>query len=705
VSAGPTRRGDRPAPRDLRRLAKLYGLQTSFTDTEKHRRRASVDALVGVLGSLGVAAGTGAEVRESLRERDAAEAARLLEPVIVAWQGELTSFEVRLPTRARGRVSGRIDLEDGTSVPLPPPTGPAAAATEGRTRLRQTTLPPLPLGYHRLVLERPGPETSALIMSAPMRCPTPDVRLWGVFLPLYALGTKRSWGGGDFTDLADLLAWVRTLGGSTVGTLPLLASFLGQEDPFEPSPYSPASRLFWNEMYLDIEQVPELGRSPEARALIGSPEYRRKIARARSEGLVDYRLVAGLKRRALELLARTFFAEDSERRQVEFDRFVRAPYDVFDYAYFRAACERFRAPWQSWPSTYRDGRLQPRGDLEAEQYHLYVQFLAEEQLAELAKANRGPGAGLYLDMPLGVHPASYDTWRERDAFARDASGGAPPDSFFRGGQNWGFPPLHPERIREQEYRYPIACIRHLLRMSGVLRLDHAMGLHRLYWVPYGLDATRGVYVRYRPEEMYAILTLEAARANSLVVGEDLGTVPPGVRSTMARHGVHRTHVLQLEAIDPDDVLPPPIKASIASLNTHDMSPFARFWTAGDIDEGEALGFPKEAARRARADRAEIRRALVAALRSAGFLRSSRNLSTGEALRACLSFLAAGPARLVVANLEDLWLETRPQNHPGTWREHPNWRRKAAQDFESFRKLPGVVGTLSEMERLRRRRRP
>jgi 4-alpha-glucanotransferase len=565
-------------------------------------------------------------------------------------------------------------------------------------------LPPLPIGYHRLALERPRSDATSLLVSAPMRCPTPDVRLWGVFLPLYALRTGRSWGTGDFTDLAALLEWTEGLGGSTVGTLPLLASFLDQDDPFEPSPYSPASRLFWNELYLDVERIPELERSPEARALVGSPEFRRKVARARSQPLVDYRLAAGLKRQVLEILARSFFREPSDRRTVAFPAFLRSRGDVVEYADFRAACERVGMPWPSWPSALREQRRLPGFDRSVAEYHLYVQFLAQEQLAELAKANRGPGSGLYLDMPLGVHPAGYDTWRERDAFAQNASGGAPPDSFFRGGQNWGFPPLHPERIREQEYRYPIAAIRHLLRLAGVLRLDHVMGLHRLYWVPYGLDATQGVYVRYRPEEMYAILTLEAARSSALVVGEDLGTVPPGVRSAMARHGVHRTHVLQLEAIDPEDVLPTPRRGSVASLNTHDMWPFVSFWTGADIDEGEALGFPKDAARRARVDRDEIRRAMLTALRDAGFLPRVRGVSAEEALRACLSFLAAGPARLTVTNLEDLWGEGRPHNHPGTWRERPNWRRKAALDFEAFRKLPGVVGTLTEMSELRRRAR-
>ena len=695
-------RGDRPAPRDLRRLAQLCGLQTSFTDTEKRRRRAPAEALAAVLASMDVPAGTGAEVRASLRERQAAAWSRPLEPVIVAWEGEANRFSVRLPARGIGTASGRIELEDGSSMPVRAGDATAGPSPDVPFRVREGSLPHLPLGYHRLVLERPAPEASALVISAPMRCPTPDVRLWGVFLPLYALRSRRSWGTGDFTDLAALLEWAEGLGGSTVGTLPLLASFLDGDDPFEPSPYSPASRMFWNELYLDIERIRDLERSPRAREVLASPAHRRRVGQLRKANLVDYRGAMAVKREVLQALARSVFAEPSDRRAAV-ERMARSHPALADYARFRAATAHFGRPWQQWPSPARDGKLARREVPEEERrYHLYVQFLVEEQLAGVAASNRGPGTGLYLDMPLGVHPASYDTWRERDAFAAEASGGAPPDSFFGGGQNWGFLPLHPERIREQEYRYPIASIRHLLRQAGALRLDHVMGLHRLYWVPYGLDSTRGVYVKYRAEEMYAILTLEATRANALLVGEDLGTVPPGVRSAMARHGVHRTHVLQLEAIDPDDVLPRPVRASVASINTHDLSPFLRFWTGADIDEGEARGFPRAAARRARANRAAIRRAMVAALRTGGFLPRSGSPSTEEAMRACLRFLAAGRSRLMVANLEDLWMETNPQNHPGTWREYPNWRRKAALDLEAFRKRPDVVGTLSEMDRLRTR---
>jgi 4-alpha-glucanotransferase len=301
-----------------------------------------------------------------------------------------------------------------------------------------------------------------------------------------------------------------------------------------------------------------------------------------------------------------------------------------------------------------------------------------------------------------VHPASYDVWRERDAFAEGVSAGAPPDTFFTKGQDWGFPALHPQRIREQEYRYPIACLRHLMRRAAVLRLDHVMWMHRLFWVPSDLEARDGVYVRYPAEELYAILCLESHRARTVVVGEDLGTVPPAVRRAMARRGVLRTSVLQYE-LRPNLRAPlRPIPASaMASLNTHDMPPFASMWEGRDIEDRLSLGLlDDKAARKEHRDRDRARRALIRLLRREGRL-ESRHPSGPEVLRGALRHVAASKARMAVIALEDLWWETLPQNTPGTDDERPNWRRRARLAFESFRESPEVVGTLQEMDRLRR----
>jgi 4-alpha-glucanotransferase len=553
-----------------------------------------------------------------------------------------------------------------------------------------------------LILETHGKVFEGMVICSPVEAYTgPEKeRLWGIFLPLYAIDSERSWGS-DFTDLESLSAWVKRVGGEVVGTLPLLAAFL--DEPCEPSPYAPASRLFWNEFYVDLTRIPELERCPGARAILNSSEFKNKLKSLRSAALIDYRREMGLKRKVMYELARAFISERSER-ETAFERFKEANPQVEDYARFRATCERRRSPWVVWPERLRDGHLRPEDyDEHARRYHLYVQWLAQEQLCRVAEQARASGLGLYLDLPLGVHPHGYDVWRERDLFAMEACGGAPPDSVFTQGQNWGFPPIHPDRIREADYRYMIAMVRHHLKYAGFLRIDHAMGLHRLFWVPKGLEPRQGVYVRYRAEELYAILSLESHRHQALIVGENLGTVPAYVNTAMARHNLKRMYVVQYE-LKPavHRALPPVPRGSVASLNTHDMRPFATFLEGMDIQDRIKMGLlGKAGARSERRRRRILQRALLTFLRKRGWL-PSRTSDPEAALKACLSFLSASNAGVVLINLEDLWLEREPQNIPSTRDESPNWQRKARYSFEQFSRMPEVLEVLREVDRLRKR---
>jgi 4-alpha-glucanotransferase len=542
----------------------------------------------------------------------------------------------------------------------------------------------------------PGPPAGGAAAGTEMVMPAIDRPSWGVFLPLHALRTRNDWGVGSFTDLAALYHWTVGLGGSTVGLLPVLAQFL--DEPFEYSPYSPASRLFWNEVFVDPEATPEFRDSRTAR--------RRAVSAKRTRGrLVDYRAAYAAKRPVLEALAAEFFGPNARpERRGAFERFRKGQPYLDDYARFRAFGDRERTDWFRWPARQRDGRISS-GDVDpaAVRFHQYVQFVADEQIGAIGKT--APGRGLYLDLPLGVNGASFDTWRFRDVFALGVSGGAPADTFFPGGQSWGFPPLHPWRMRADDFAYVRACLRHLMKHAGVIRIDHMMGFHRLYWVPDGIDATEGVYVRYPAEELYAVLAEEAHRAGTAVVGEDLGTVPPGVRSAMTRHGVLRSHVLQLEAlIAKDDPLPRPPGGSLAGCNTHDMPPFAGFWTGGDIDDRLDLGLIDAAeAPRQHAERRAVTRALTRRFREEGVLRATGRRATAssqEAADAAHLHLARSSARMMIVNLEDLWGETEPQNRPGTYRERPNWRRRAARTFEGFRSDPAILGRLEEVHRLR-----
>lgn len=697
--------------RPLRRLARLYGLETAYYDVIAHRRReASAEAQLAVLQALGAPVGDLRDVPAAVRERRQELWQRWCEPVLLAWDGGPADLRLRLPPDlADGKVACHLQLETGEvrrwTGDLTQRASRKPVEVEG-TRYATARLPlpgGLPWGYHRLTVEIGDRAVESLLLAAPVKAFAPPdgtaSRRWGVFLPLYALRSGRSWGGGDFTDLEAFAAWVAEQGGDLVATLPLLAAFL--DEPYDPSPYAPASRLFWNEFYLDVTRVPEIERCPAAQAVLASPAVQAEMAARRASPLVDPRGEMGLKRRILEELARCFFAGASER-QGSFRRFVAAHPALEDYARFRATCDRQRAPWSTWPRPQRDGVL-AAGDYaeEAERYHLYAQWLVHEQFRSLAEAAREKGVGLLLDLPLGAHPASYDVWRERELFVRSMSGGAPPDGFFVRGQNWGFPPLHPERIRAQGYRYTIACLRHHLPRASVLRIDHLMGIHRLFWIPPGMPAHEGMYVRYRPEEFYAILALESHRHGTLLVGEDLGTVPAAVRPAMARHSILRTYVLPFEiGFDPHAALRAPAADVLATLTTHDIRPFAGFWAGLDIRDRVDLGLLAEAdADRERHGREALKDALVHFFRRTGRL-GGEQAGTADVLRACLASLAASAARLVVVNLEDLWLETDAQNTPGTREERPNWRRKARYPLEAFREMPQVLETLREVNRWR-----
>ena len=696
----------------LERLARAYGVQSGYYDITHRRIRVSSQTLLVVLRALGAPLEKAEDARDALREHEQARWRRPCNPVVVAWDGGSAELSLRLPrTLSDTRIGLHLRLEDGGVLHLPCdlsllPTAQGAQVEGERYVVKTVDLPEgIPLGYHRLTAEIGGNTMETVVIAAPRKaCESrkgAGGRTWGVFLPLYALNSRRSLGSGDLTDLAALMEWVSGLGGRAVGTLPLLAAFLSE--PFNPSPYAPASRLFWNEFYLDVARAPEFSTCTPARELMSSPGFREEVEALRASPLVDYRRGMALKRRVIKELALSFFSGNDPGRQGAFREFLAANPELEEYAVFRATGETQRSPWPAWPESLRDRVITPEAyEDEAKRYHLYAQFVFDEQFGAISKRFRERGEVLYLDLPLGVSYDSYDVWRNRDLFVLDVSSGAPPDDFFTQGQDWGFPPMHPERSREEGFRYYRACLRHQFRHAGILRIDHVMGLHRFFWVPKGMTAREGTYVGYPAEEFYAVLTLESHRNGVRVVGEDLGTVPPYVRPAMAKHGLSRMFVVQFGlSPDPAKALRPVPAESLACVNTHDMPPFASFWGGMDIDDRIELGLlDEEGAGKERERRLHVKTALSSFLRRKGWL--GENQPGGQAaLAASLSYLAASKSGMVFANLEDLYGETHPQNVPGTWKERPNWLRKARHGFEAFREMPDVIRALREVDRFRK----
>ncbi|HEX7459704.1 MAG TPA: 4-alpha-glucanotransferase [Acidimicrobiales bacterium] len=650
-------------------MARRYGVQATYETHDRTRGRVSDESLVGVLAALGVPINHPDQAPELLAAATAAARRQVLEPVLVHRPGAVHSLA--LPAAVDPcRVQVTVRFEDGTVERRGLPSiliGPArpeqidgAALTLHRFRLTGS-LAPTP-GYHRLEMEGAGLAASTLVISAPRRCPDP-ARGWGVFAPLHAVRTQTDWGVATYRELAELGDWVGTLGGVFVGTLPLNASFL--DGPLvEPSPYRPASRLAWNELYVDIERLPELEIAPEARDLLASAGLRRRLERLRSAPSSDPVATLAIKRQVLELLADALAAGPSARRR-SFEAFLDERPEVEAYARFRAATETLGRPWTAWAGAVPAQIPAGAADERRICYHRYAQWVAECQLAEAATHG-----GLYLDLPVGVHPDGFDPWWQPTAFSAGATTGAPPDSFQGAGQDWAVNPLHPEGVRQDGYGYPIAFLRHAMRHAAVVRIDHVMGLHRLWWIPEGMTATDGAYVSYRAQEFRAVAVLEAVRAGVAVVGEDLGTVDQAVRAAMRSDGMLRSHVHQFAAT-PSEPLPEPPPDSLASLGTHDLPPFAAWWAGLDIDERARRGQqPPEAASAQRAERAALRAAAADAL--------GRPPSAGRALQLLLAHLAGGPARLVLVDLEDLWLEREPQNRPGTGPEEGNFRRRWAR---------------------------
>lgn len=691
----------------LSALARAHALETAYRDGHGRRRVASDAGVRAVLAALGVPAATDAECVAQLRAAAEARWERLVEPVVVAWDGVLASVDVRgRPGGAGRRLCCRVETEAGEvhasdhALAALPVVGEERVA--GRTRaMRRVHLGlRLPPGRHRVAIEVGRAAGVATVLAAPRMAwrPPGRQRTWGLFAPLYALRSRGDLGCGDAGDLAALLELAADRGAAVVGTLPLLPLFLDR--PFEPSPYSPVSRRFWNDLYADLETAPELAASPAARRLLESGGVRREIARLRAGRDVDYRRVHRLRARILDHLAAVVGTEPSARRDA-FEAWRRAAPEMETYARFRALAEETGRPWPAWPARLRRGTLRPGdGDPRRVRRHLYGQWLVGEQLAGVARAAGRRGVGLYLDLPLGAHRDGYDTWRAPDLFARGATLGAPPDPVFADGQDWAIPPLHPARARQAGHEHFAAVLEHHMRVARVLRIDHVMGLHRQFWVPAGLGPADGVYVHQRADELYAVLALASHRAECAVVGEDLGTVPAGVRVAMRRHGVGRMHVVQYELADPAPVLPRAPARAVASVNTHDMPPFAAWWEGRDVEDAAARGLIGTAGvAAARRQRARARRALVAALRAAGIRVRGEPTVTDV-----LVLLGRGRAALVLGSLEDLLEAVHPQNRPGT-SGAGNWSRRLDRSLERLAGLPALGALEAAMAAAGRRRVP
>lgn len=720
----------------LQELAARYGVQVRWCDAWGNEQGVPPRTLRAVLQAMGVAADDDERIASSLRDADRRLWSEVLPPVIVAREDrEASSVEFRIPAEAATEPHRLVvDLESGehreASI-VPEALAVVASATQDDRRLEARRLPleSAPAGYHRLRLLC-GENTIAdsLFIVAPARCYEPealrgDRRLWGFATQLYALRSARNWGIGDFTDLRMLLELAAARGAGLIGLNPLHALF--PHDPSRASPYSPSSRLFLNPLYLDPERIDDFRECEAARALVGSAEFQTQLAALRDGPLVDYAAVAEAKHRVFGLLFASFLERhlrDGTARARDFDAYVaRCGLALERHARFEALQEHFQAAdpavwgWPVWPQQYRDPDASAVTELcetlaERADYFRYLQWQADLQLGAVGERSLelGLGVGLLGDLAVAMDRAGAEAWSSADCLAGAVSVGAPPDPFNPAGQDWGLPAFIPHRLREARYEPFIALLRSAMRHSGALRIDHVMGLMRLFWIPQGCQPAEGAYVHYPLDDLLGIVALESWRNSCLVVGEDLGTVPAEIRAALGREGVLSCRVLYFERDDSGSCRPPGAypRQALASVTTHDLPTLAGFWSGQDILLRERLGqFPSEAQRDGQVvERAEARARLLLALEQEELLPSGVTVNPVSMPRATSDFaskvhryLARSAACLVSVQLEDVFVGQEQANLPGVPDDrHPNWRRKLEVPLERFcedERFPATCATL------------
>lgn len=709
-------------------LGCLCGITSQYWDNFGRRHHTSQATYRALLSAMGVPWEDPESLDREITRRRLGPWGSLVEPVQLIAPAPATSraiMRVWSPTPespAMIEVQGEMVSETGERYQwerrLTSAESLASHAVPGGFRFALNLLLPanLKLGYHDLNLQVRSDgrvETGKTrLIAAPPETYAPEWlkqghRHWGLNLPLYAIKSQGNWGMGDFADLMAIMRWAGDLGAAFVGVNPLHAG--GVQDKADPSPYSPTSRVFLNTLYLNLEMAPEMSDCREAQDLLASPKFQASKTRLAHAALVPCREVRRLKRQVLELLYQSFCRVhgDPENprtdRGQELARFVAAKGEALArFGQFCALAEHLQeGDWQRWPKPYQDpdsnavagfARDHPQeiGGFQ------YGQWLTETQLRQACQVAREQNLPftLYEDLALGANPGGFDTWAHQDLFALGAAIGAPPDAFNPKGQNWGLPPLIPERLRASGYQLFIDTLQANIPPGGILRMDHVMGLSRLLWIPRGVQASRGAYVRYPERELLAILALESVRRRALIIGEDLGTVPPRIRRDLGKLGVFSYRVFYFERDEKRRFLPPEAYPScaMAAVTTHDLPTLAGFWQGNDLALKRRLnlypaGYPAEADV---ATRDEDRRLLLEALHSRGLLPEGAAVEP-ESTNSCppairegvLTYLAQSRAALMEVRLEEIFGVAEQQNLPGTRQEHPNWRLKLPLPLEQM----------------------
>ncbi|ENM5852851.1 4-alpha-glucanotransferase [Vibrio mimicus] len=698
----------------LKQVAEMAKIADRYVSAWGSEAQVEDDTIRHLLASLGYDTSSDEALLQSAEKKHKKD---VVDPVLVVHQGAVIEVPLYLGVSAReSEFDWRLQTEQGEVL-----EGYLQSQIVRDERAEGGPLVfalpnDLPLGYHTLLIarkRRKAPYEMTLIVTPQACYKQPALvqgkKLWGPSIQLYTLRTQHNWGMGDFGDLKQLVADIASRGGDFVGLNPIHALF--PANPEGASPYSPSSRRWLNILYIDVSSVPEFALSAEAQQKVGSPEFQQRLQKVRDAHWVNYSEVAELKLSVLPLLFAEFKKRHLDKHSDRAHAFLNFVEEGGESLLHQAAFDALHAQlhaedasvwgWPVFPEKYRrfdSAAVQKFIDEQKDQVHLYMylQWIADAQIheAQSLAEEKGMAVGLYRDLAVGVADSGSETWADQGNLLQDVSIGAPPDVLGPLGQNWGLPPLNPQVLQATAYDAYIKLLRANMKHCGALRIDHVLGLLRLWWIPKGENATKGAYIYYPVKDMLAILALESHRHQCSVIGEDLGTVPDEIVELLRDAGVHSYKVFFFETSKEDGGYVSPAhyaEQSMAALCTHDMPTLRGFWHCDDLKMGREIGlYPDEEQLQGLFDdRLKSKQGILDSVAWHGYLpagvgRDATQVPMDSYLSEALQLhVAAGSSALLSVQLED-WLEMdKPVNIPGTVNEYPNWRRKLSMNLDEI----------------------
>jgi 4-alpha-glucanotransferase len=725
----------------INELATLMEIEAQYTDIWGKNHPASLDTKLRILESMGIDISSEEILERQLSERRNREWTQLgpsvwvtyvetLKPIpIQLAAGTANDDEAGLPTGIKIEVSiedeeGWVHRQERSTNHLEPVQTSVIMGVRYYRYLLQVPRSLAP-GYYTMRFDVTNGQSrlfhSLRLILCPEKAYLPPAlegngKTAGVQVSLYGLRSSRNWGIGDFTDLKALTDWtVDALGGSIIGLNPLMALY--NRTPYNHCPYQPISRLFRNFIYLDVEAVAGFPEVSANQIKMHDSELNKEIESLRASPEVSYEKVAAIKNLVLKEAFQSFLARpDQDAERNDFQSFLNGKDELLDlYATFMALCDHFGSldpplwGWPAWPPEYHDPSSPAvdffkRSNVEQITFYKFLQWEIERQLdaAERYGKSKGLTLGFYHDMPLAVDNTGLDAWMHRELFAAHMSTGAPPDPFSPNGQDWGVSPPLPEALAEDEYAFFIRELRSNMRPGSALRLDHAMRFFRLFWIPEGSEPLEGAYVRYKVDDLVGIMALESVRNRTLIIAEDLGTVPPIVRKIFARRGIFSYRLVYFEKDDKGDFKLPQDypEQALVSISTHDLPTFEGYWSGLDIEIRHRLGkFDSEERYQQELHSREADKArLLSLFKSLGLLPDYHPLDaayvpsvTPELHNAVVGFVACTCSKVLVIDQEDILRDDRQQNLPGTSWEIHNWMTKMSLTMEELVIDPRALG--------------